>query len=338
MDHSPLPFRQGILLACSVLPLVLGFFVGSWMGADSILSIILFLLSLFATVSLAFVPSTKWLAAIWPIIFILLGLNIHNDDLVYSYAVAGAAFAVMFVMIRSRSDNHIHPSFFEAAKPALTVFMLLLIISYCLGIAIAYTSEDISDRIIEGIGSMEEMSLPGGEKMNFGDVMKTGDINAIAEDAFKNAQKSVLEGGFLDPVIENMVDQKIYLDCVGDPQCMDTVDRTSIFQEIKSELMSSMEKISLDDVSRETGDPGFMPDSEAMSGEAKDFLSQRISNLGENYNLNVISAVFVFLILAPFSGLFAWILSLVSYLGFFLFRLSGVIRKTECTVTQIRYV
>ncbi|MBI5414560.1 hypothetical protein HZA38_03510 [Candidatus Peregrinibacteria bacterium] len=338
-----MPLRHGLFVLLSLLPIVGAFFLVSSIGIFTIPPVLLFVFAMICTVMTAILPTTKWLAAIWPVLFLLLGLSFHTDILMMGvYALTGAAFSLLFLQVKGKSKNYIQFPFLEATKPVFSTFLFVFVVLISAGIYAGVSSEKIKGTVSNYFDNLESIPFFGGNKL-FAEG-KLPDISGMISGAVEDARKEMLSGSFLDPLVAPLVEQKIQIECQNDPSCIKNADRTKVTAEIKSQFSGELEKSfektqEKENIEGKTDTPRVdLPDMKDIKAEAKNMAITQLSALETKVSLSLILGLLVFLTVAPFIPIFAWGIALLTFLFFLIFRATHLIQKGEEDVKKVVYI
>ena len=123
-------------------------------------------------------------------------------------------------------------------------------------------------------------------------------------------------------MIELLAAQRIQNECGEDESCIERV-KSEINEEFSRRTQTQVEE----------------PSESSRSNQAlKGIIQQKITEFAGENNLSLVTAMIFFLVLFPFSGLLAWVLSIFPYFFFLIFKRIGLIEKKEQTVSQQFFV
>ncbi len=306
---SPFSMRHAALLSLSVLSIILGAVSIFWAEGMEPFAPVFFLLALVFTITLGMIPSQRYFAFVWPLLFLLIGLLRHNDILLPTYLLFGFAFSVLFLSVRAKADNQVRTSFFPATIPGIKLFYLFMILGLAFGIYMGLPTEKVQEKITEQLNALEDASLPG--------------IDTVA--SFANSAIKISLDDTQIEFSEEQIQDKVADICGESTEC---IQETT--QRIQEELNLQTDQSSNTPIPKLT--------SEQVEKQVKGVLQNVASTLYEKVDLNTVLAVIFLLALLPFIGLFALLIGLLVSLFFWGLRHTGLVEIHEQEVKQKRYV
>src|SRR6185295_249733 len=303
-----------------------GFICFFWIPEASGWGIIAFFLAIFATFFTALVWREKRGGFVWLLLFLVLGITRHQSALIFTDLLLGVAYGLFFFFVQKNSRNFVKFSFAGVVRPALRIFLLMIIAASAVGIFTGVPSQTIEANIQSGIQNFEDIRLPWFSPFTVRDALGGKEIGDMLSQALEKSRHSLLAQGFFPAVITQIIAERVENECGQDQLC-----EARIAAEVQREFGLEPPSAAPFPVEKQNASEVA---GEAAKTELQNFLQSKFAHFAGGTNLSLLAAVIFFLVLLPLNSLLAVILSYPLQLCFWLSRKAKLIRTKEQTVSQ----